>query len=105
MRVWVAAVCLVLATGVAFAIGRTTAPDNGASPEPRAQDSVLRLGDQLRVPAVGLFCTADFEVDRPKLICNHSGDRARYQVVFERHRTKVGRLGFPGSQRVFLERP
>jgi hypothetical protein len=104
MRVWVAVVVLVLAVGAAFVIGRTTAPD-GPPPDTRAQDIVVRLGDQLRVPAIALFCTTDFEIDRAKLLCNRTGDRARYQVVFELDRTKIGRLGYPGNQRVFLERP
>ena len=105
MRVWIAVSVLVLAAGAAFALGRATATDTPPPPEARAQDIVIRVGDQLRVPAIALFCAADFEIDRAKLLCNRTGDRARYQVVFERERTKVGRLGFPGNQRVFPERP
>jgi hypothetical protein len=105
MRVWIAAVLLILAVGTAFAIGRSTAPDTRRPPDADAQDIVVRLGDQLRVPAIALFCTAYFELDRPNFLCNRTGDRPRYQVVFERFSTSVGRIGYPGNQRVFPERP
>jgi len=93
---------VVVAVAGAFAIGRATAtqdPDAAGM----GQEIVVQLGDQLRVPAVDLFCTADFEIDRARLLCNRGGNQAKYQVVFERDRTKVGRLGFPGHQRTFLE--
>jgi hypothetical protein len=105
MRVSIAAVLLVLAAGAAFAIGRTTAPDARRPPDAGAQDIVVRLGDQLRVPSVALFCTAYFEIDHANFLCNRTGDRPRYQVVFERSSTSVGRIGYPGDQRVFPERP
>jgi hypothetical protein len=93
---------VVVAVAGAFAIGRATAPQD---PDAAAmnQEIVVQLGDELRVPAVGLFCTTDFEIDRARLLCNHGGNRARYQVVFEHDRTKIGRLGFPGHQRTFPE--
>jgi hypothetical protein len=105
MRAWITAVFLVLAAGTAFAIGRSTAPDALRPTDPGRQDIVVRLGDEIRVPAVGLFCTAYFEIDRANFLCNRTDDRARYQVVFERFSTSVGRLGYPGNQRVFPERP
>jgi hypothetical protein len=105
MKTWIVALVLVLALGASFAIGRTTAPDTQQSSDQGTDDLVIRLGDQLRFPAIALFCAADFEIDRAKLLCNRTGNRARYQVVFERDRTKVGQLGYPGRQRVFPEQP
>jgi hypothetical protein len=105
MRVWTVGSLLLLFAISGFAVGRLSAPDTQAPAETRARDIVVRLGDQLRVPAVSVFCTAGFEIDRAKLLCNHTGDRPRYQVVFESDRTKVGRIGDPGDQRIFPEQP
>jgi hypothetical protein len=105
MRVWTTGSLLLLFAIAGFTIGRLSAPDSQPPPETSAQDIVIRLGDQLRVPAVSLFCTAGFEIDRAKLLCNRTGDSPRYQVVFESDRTKVGRIGDPGDQRIFPEQP
>jgi hypothetical protein len=104
MRILVAGALLLLAACGAFVIGRVSAPEAQLPSQTRADEIIIRLGDQLRVPAIALFCTTDFEIDRAKLLCNRTGPRPRYQVVFERDRTKIGRLGFPGNQRVFAER-
>jgi hypothetical protein len=104
MRVWAMVLVLLVAIVASFAMGRATAPE-GERSDTDEHDVVLQLGDQLRFPDIALFCTTDFEIDRAKLLCNRTDDGARYQVVFERDRTKLGRLGFPGNQRVFLERP
>jgi hypothetical protein len=104
LRIVLASLALVGAAAAAFVIGRTTA--NGASDARRSQsgDLVGRPGDVFRVPEVGLFCIVDFELDRSKVICNRE-TRPRFQVVFERNSTSIGRIGYPGDRRVFAERP
>jgi hypothetical protein len=97
------ALCAVLA---AFLLGRVTAPDS--SPKSGDEDDqegvVLRIGDQLEVPAIGLFCTTSVELQVRKLLCNRSGPQPRYQVIFEPGQTAVIRIGDPGDRHVFLER-
>jgi hypothetical protein len=96
----------MVAIGLAFAAGRVTAPDSSPSPEDDAETSVvLRIGNQLQVPAIDLFCTAFVELQVRKVLCNRTGSRPRYQVIFERDRTAVVRIGDPGDQQVFPERP
>jgi hypothetical protein len=104
MKALVASLLLVITAGAAFVIGRATAPDNRPAPESGRREIVVRIGDQFRVPAVALFCTAGYEIDRAKVLCNRTKD-PQYQVVFERNQTNVGRIGYPGDQRVFPERP
>jgi len=106
MRVVVLVVVVIVAAAAAFALGRTTA-SNPAPEAPTATDGrdiTGRIGDQLRVPSVELLCLIDVEVNGPRLLCNHTGKRSRYQVIFERDRTLVGRIGDPGNQRIFPER-
>jgi hypothetical protein len=103
MKALAVSALLLLTAGAAFAVGRSTAPGR-PTPETTRSDIVVRTGDQLRVPAIALFCTADYEIDRAKLLCNRT-EQPRYQVVFERNSTNVGRIGYPGDQRVFRERP
>jgi hypothetical protein len=105
MRVLIAALVLSVTASAAFAIGRTTAPDRELPPETGTQDITGRPNDVFRVPAIRLFCIVGYEIDQAKMLCNRTGDRPRYQVVFQRDRTAVGRIGYPGSQRVFPERP
>lgn len=102
------AVVVLLIAGVvaAFAVGRTTA-GSSTSIEASAgtKDVTGRIGDVFRVPAVALFCKVDSEVGRPLLSCNHTGETPRHQVRFERSRTVVGRIGYPGNETIFDERP
>ena len=93
-------------SAAAFVLGRTTGDDNVADVPPATSDGdvTVRVGDQLRVPSIALFCVHYVELDVPKLLCNHTGRRPRYQVIFERDRTDIGRIGDPGDQRIFRER-
>jgi hypothetical protein len=62
------------------------------------------VGDELEAPSVALFCTSYVELGTSKLLCNRTGQAARWQVIFERERTEIGRIGDPGDQRIFAER-
>lgn len=98
----------VLATTGGFALGRATTGGDALelSDDLHGRDVILRIGDQLRIPSIDLFCVIDVELERiPRMLCNHTGRRPRYQVRFERDRTEVGRIGFPGDVRVFREQP
>jgi hypothetical protein len=105
MRVAILAVALVLAVG-AFALGRATAGNGGDGAEPGLGngDLTVDVGDELEVPSVALFCKSYVELGTSKLLCNRTGKAARWQVIFERERTEIGRIGDPGDQRIFAER-
>jgi hypothetical protein len=105
MRAVAASVVVLGIAAGAFAIGRQTAP-NGAPeiPETSANDLTVRVGDQLQVPSAELFCVVSIQLDTPRVLCNRTGLTPRYQVIFERDRTILGRIGDPGDERVFPER-
>lgn len=107
MRVLVLAALVVTAATVAFVIGRATAPTSvsDASSEASGRDVAGRTGDVFRVPSISLFCKVDSELNEPLLRCNHTGSRPRYQVRIHRNRTVIGRIGDPGDERIFPERP
>jgi hypothetical protein len=105
MRIVLAVVLIALTASTAFAVGRSTAPSGSTDSENGGQDITARQGAVLRIPDVRLLCTVAFEINEPMLLCNRTGDRPRFQVVFYRDRTTIGRIGDPGDQRVFPERP
>jgi hypothetical protein len=107
MRISILAVLLILFGIAAFALGRTTASDRGPDVPTDSdwKDVTLRVGDQLHVPSIALFCRIDLELERiPRMACHREGQQARYQVRFGRDWTEVGRLGDPGNVRTFPER-
>jgi hypothetical protein len=64
-----------------------------------------RVGDAVRVPSVGLYCTVDVEAFRPRFLCSRLAGTRGYDVSFERNRTVVGRVGDPGEVTTFREDP
>jgi hypothetical protein len=106
MKIVILAALLTVTATAAFALGRITAANEGASAntETIGKPLTLRMGDSLRVPSVALLCVTYVELDIAKVLCDRTGRNPRYEVVFERNRTVVGRIGDPGDQRVFPER-
>jgi hypothetical protein len=96
---------VALVTVGGFAVGRSTAPSSGESTSGERQDVTVFQGAVVRVPDIELFCTLAFEISEAMFLCNRTGNRPRFQVIFRRDRTTVGRIGDPGDQRVFSERP
>lgn len=110
MKVAIAAVVAIIALLGAFALGRAAAPydDGVAPPETDRRVFTGRLGDTFRVPSARMFCIVSGEIGiEDRLICNHLGDRPRYQAVFRPNTTRVYRIGDPGRPPVFVgrERP
>lgn len=105
-RVRLVMLAFVVAVALAaFVIGRVTSPQNADGPRVSSNRSLtVRVGDQLEAPSIALFCTSYVELGISKLLCNRTGDAPRWQVIFERDRTKIGRIGDPGDQRIFPER-
>lgn len=105
MRIRIVAILLIIAAA-AFALGRTTA--RTAAPEARTETRERelegRIGDAFRFRSLALYCVSYVELDRSKLLCEHTSRRPRYQVIFERDTTLVGRIGYPGNQKAFPER-
>ena len=104
MRVALLAVVLVVAAS-AFALGRATAGNGSDATEPAVGngDLTVDVGEELEVPSLALFCKSYVELGTSKLLCNRTGRAARWQVIFERERTEIGRIGDPGDQRIFAE--
>lgn len=98
---------LVALTATAgFVVGRISDMNGGSDVRrgtPREQVT-LRTGDSVRVPSIALLCVTYSELGVAKMLCDHTGD-PRFEVVFERERTVIGRIGEPGDERVFPERP
>lgn len=107
MRVLILAALSILIASASFFLGRTTASNDapGVPANTNGKDVTLQVGDQLRIPSIALFCVVSIELDVPRVLCNHTGDGARFQVIFEPARTVIGRIGNPGDERVFPERP
>jgi len=105
MRILIVAMLLITATA-AFAFGRATARTSvsEARTETREREIEGRIGDAFRFRSLALYCVSYVELDRSKLLCEHTSRRPRYQVVFERDTTLVGRIGYPGNQKAFPER-
>jgi hypothetical protein len=104
VRVAVLAVLFVVAVG-AFALGRATGnAGDDADPGLRGGNLIIDVGDELEVPSIALFCKSYVELRTSKLLCNRTGQAARWQVIFERQRTEIGRIGDPGDLRIFAER-
>jgi hypothetical protein len=105
IRVIVLAATLAVVVGAGFAAGRATAPETSSErlEQTNGYDVTLRVDDQLHVPELALFCVVSTEVDIPRMLCNRTGLDPRYQVIFERGRTHVGRVGFPGDETVYSE--
>ena len=104
MRV-AAVAALIVIVAAAFALGRTTAGNGEAdTTTPGKRHWTVDVGDQLDVPSIALFCTSYVELGDSKLLCNRTGEDPRWQVIFERERTAIGRIGDPGDQRIFPER-
>ncbi len=105
MRI-LALTALLIVAGAAFALGRTTtrnvAPEAQTTPSER--EITGRIGDAIRVPSLALYCLIYVELKRPKVLCEHTGARPRYEVIFERDRTLVVRVGRPARQTIFRER-
>lgn len=105
MRI-LAVMALLTVAAAAFSLGRTTAPT--AVPEtqttPGEREITGRIGDALRVPSLALYCLIYVELERPKFLCEHTGARPRYEVIFERNRTLVVRVGRPERQTIFREK-
>ena len=104
MRIAIAALLVALIAAASFAFGRITAPTAGGASENGGQDLTANQGSVVRVPDVELLCTVAFEISEAMFVCNRTGERPSFQVVFYRDRTAVGRIGDPGDQRVFAER-
>jgi hypothetical protein len=105
MRVVVAIAVLVVVTAAAFALGRATASSGDNGDAASAEDDItVEIGDQLEVPALALFCSSDVELRSKRLLCNRTGETPRWQVIFERERTQIVRIGDPGDVRSFPER-
>jgi hypothetical protein len=104
-KIAIAVFVLALSTMMAFALGRSTAPSGSTESEISRQDITANQGAVVRVPDVELLCSVAFEISEAMFLCNRTGDRPRFQIVFYRNRTTVGRIGDPGDQRVFAERP
>jgi hypothetical protein len=105
MKVFVVLALLSATGAAAFVLGRATAADETRdAPATRIEDHTVRVGEQVRVPSVALFCRSYVELGTFKLLCNRTGPDPRYQVIFERGRTEIGRIGDPGDQRLFPER-
>jgi hypothetical protein len=106
MRVIIVAALLIVAAAAAFALGRTTVRTTvpEAPMETNEREITARIGDAFRVPPLALYCLSYLELDRPKLLCEHTSERPRYEVIFERNRTVVVRIGHPEEQTIFPER-
>jgi hypothetical protein len=104
MRIAITALLVALVAAATFALGRSTASTE-RDPQDGGQDLTARQGAVVRVPDVELLCTVAFEISEAMFLCNRTGVRPRFQVVFYRDRTTVGRIGDPGDQRVFAEHP
>jgi hypothetical protein len=106
MKIVMLAALLTVTATAAFALGRITAADEGpeVNTETSGKQVTLRIGDSLRVPSVALLCVSSVELDIAKVFCDRTGRNPRYEVVFERNRTVIGRIGDPGDQKVFPER-
>ena len=107
MKVAIAGVIAIVAAVGVFALGRATAADDdgAAPPETSRQVFLGGLGDVFRVPSARMSCIVSGEQGvEDRLICNHVGDRPRYQAVFRRNTTFVHRVGDPGSPPVFVGR-
>jgi hypothetical protein len=99
-------VLVTVAAVSAFVLGRTTG-GNGVPDAPVETDErelTGRIGDSIRFPSLALYCLSYVEVDRPKLLCERTGERPHYEVIFERERTILVRIGDPGDQKVFPEK-
>ena len=104
MRLLALAGILAIAASAGFAAGRASAPHAGSEDSTHdGKDVTLRIDDQLQVPELALFCVVSTEVGIPRMLCNRTGLEPRYQVIFERERTQVGRIGFPGNDTVYPE--
>lgn len=106
MRVIIVGVLLMIATAASFALGRitvrTAVPE--APTETGEREITARIGDAFRVSPLTLYCLSYVELDRPKLLCEHTSKRPRYEVIFERNRTIVVRIGHPEDRTIFPER-
>ena len=105
MRIRIVAILLIIAAA-AFTLGRTTA--RTATPEApadaRGRELEGRIGDAFRFRSLALYCVSYIELNRSKLLCERTSRRPRFQVIFERDTTLVGRIGYPGNQKAFSER-
>jgi hypothetical protein len=93
----------VVLAAFALAMVKPTTSGRSASPDSASRNLTGRIGDTLRVPSIGLYCSVHIEARRPTFLCGHAGQRPRYQVSFERHRTVVVTVGDPGRRTIFPE--
>jgi len=106
MRLITVAALLIVAATAGFGLGRATVRSDvvEATTERTERELTARIGDAVRVPSLALYCVSYVELDRPKLLCERTSKRPRHEVIFERDRTLVVRIGDPGSQKAFPER-
>jgi hypothetical protein len=107
MKIVIFAALLTVTATAAFSLGRITAANDvpDVPTESTGKQVTLRIGDSLRVPSVALLCVIYVELNIAKVLCDRTGRNPRYEVIFERERTVIGRIGDPGDQEAFPERP
>jgi hypothetical protein len=95
--------CASLLIGLAFLIGRATAPDASDAAQ-KSRVYTGRAGDVFRVPAAAARCTVSAEGGSPDLYCVHT-PAPRHQVYFFRDAILVWRNGNPDAPVFSTKRP
>jgi hypothetical protein len=106
MRIAVVVALVAITATAGFVLGRITDANggSGAPSDTPSKEVTLRTGDTARVPSVSLLCVTYVELEVAKMLCDRTGTDPRYEVIFERERTLIGRIGDPGDETVFPER-